>query len=614
MKDPVLAESDSRAGSGSVPWTLHKESSSRVYHKSNEDKSVAGLLKLDGKRYRIIMSGGLGGLEKSDSGGSISNGHDLGHTPFTNHVDRSFFSSMPISCSTPNLPSSSDVDTVLETASRDKIKQFLRMSHWPPNHEVRGSLWRKLCESVRECRGNIYEETLRDTFGSDETEHVMSLPQFVDPSYMYSYHLATGGIRVTKKVVCVIGFTCPDVIFSPTIYGLTSLLLHYQTEEETYNCIYGVMRDKQANLPQTKTAYEATKFILKDLARKYAKPMCQYISKHGLQIEGIFEGWIWWIFHDLPFEYLIRVIDCFILEGCKVLYRAALAILILYHRHMVRGAEHRVDSNLSQSISQFCEDIPVAVDEFFKVMFGLRGLSRKVLQALTLKKEMYVKSLRHSTALPQSIPQSVSCDTLNLQVAPLVAGPTEAAPIDMHELVDIGSTLVTPEQWQEIWGWLPTRITLQQPELIYTTAEHGTSLNTFFSRVDGEEPTLLLIKTTRNEILGAYCSIDWAVRKNQPKSLGYFGTGEMFVFTLAPERTRYSWVGISLGAQIRTTAHMFMAANKKMLLIGGGSGVAIQLDEDMFQGRTERSDTFGNPSLLTESDFQCSIVEVYAFH
>ena len=26
--------------------------------------------------------------------------------------------------------------------------------------------------------------------------------------------------------------------------------------------------------------------------------------------------------------------DCFLLEGCKVLYRAALAILILYHRHM----------------------------------------------------------------------------------------------------------------------------------------------------------------------------------------------------------------------------------------------------------------------------------------
>ena len=135
---------------------------------SEKDKSVACLLKLDGKRYRVIMSGGLGALEKSESGGSLTNGHDLGHTPFTRHVDRSFFSSMPITCSTPNLPSSSDLDAVFESASKDKIKRFLRASHWPPNHEVRGSLWRKICETVRQCRGNIYEETLKDTFGVGE--------------------------------------------------------------------------------------------------------------------------------------------------------------------------------------------------------------------------------------------------------------------------------------------------------------------------------------------------------------------------------------------------------------------------------------------------------------
>ena len=33
----------------------------------------------------------------------------------------------------------------------------------------------------------------------------------------------------------------------------------------------------------------------------------------------------------------------------------------------VRGSEHKVDSDLARSISQFCEDIPVGVDELFKV-------------------------------------------------------------------------------------------------------------------------------------------------------------------------------------------------------------------------------------------------------
>ena len=112
-----------------------------------------------------MSGGGLGLLEKSESGGSISNGLEHGHTPFTSHVDRSFFSSMPISSSTLNLLTSKEVDLVFETASRDKIKQLLRSSHWPPNHEVRGSLWRKICETVRQSRGNIYQETVTDTFG-----------------------------------------------------------------------------------------------------------------------------------------------------------------------------------------------------------------------------------------------------------------------------------------------------------------------------------------------------------------------------------------------------------------------------------------------------------------
>ena len=33
----------------------------------------------------------------------------------------------------------------------------------------------------------------------------------------------------------------------------------------------------------------------------------------------------------------------------------------------VRGAEHKVDLDMARSISQFCEDMPVGVDELFKV-------------------------------------------------------------------------------------------------------------------------------------------------------------------------------------------------------------------------------------------------------
>ena len=43
-------------------------------------------------------------------------------------------------------------------------------------------------------------------------------------------------------------------------------------------------------------------------------------------------------------------------------------------------------------------------------------------------------------------------------------------------------------------------MTLYQPRLVYTTAEHGTSIKTFYNCVDEVEPTLLVMKTAKNEV------------------------------------------------------------------------------------------------------------------
>lgn len=51
-----------------------------------------------------------------------------------------------------------------------------------------------------------------------------------------------------------------------------------------------------------------------------------------------------------------------------------------------------------------------------------------------------------------------------------------------------------------LWSWLPVRITMYQPILLYTTEEHGCSLTTFYFRVEQHEPTLLMIKTCNNEV------------------------------------------------------------------------------------------------------------------
>jgi hypothetical protein len=73
------------------------------------------------------------------------------------------------------------------------------------------------------------------------------------------------------------------------------------------------------------------------------------------------------------------------------------------------------------------------------------------------------------------------------------------------QLIDFSSILIENSfdhlfQLFTLWSWLPVRITMYQPVLLYTTEEHGCSLTTFYVRVEQHEPTLLMIKTCNNEV------------------------------------------------------------------------------------------------------------------
>jgi hypothetical protein len=61
-------------------------------------------------------------------------------------------------------------------------------------------------------------------------------------------------------------------------------------------------------------------------------------------------------------------------------------------------------------------------------------------------------------------------------------------------------------QLRTIWNWLPQRFTVYKPCLVFTTSEHGSSLNTLYNKIDHLEYSIIVIKTIENEVFGAFCS------------------------------------------------------------------------------------------------------------
>ncbi|XP_058815097.1 GTPase-activating protein skywalker isoform X5 [Topomyia yanbarensis] len=512
----------------------------------------------------------------------------------------------------PNLKTFQEVQSLIQQGKKREAKLVLRENSWPTNSSIRSQLWPALCSQHhvgKSMLDGFYWDMVNQVFGTTELpEKPIMLPPFVDSTHCLPYHLTRKGRAVADRVVSVLGYACPDITYSPTLYPITAILLHFMSEEECYHCMASLVAPKdKVFITQTKLLYEVTWKTVMQIAKKHAKSAVLYLTRlcPGQKSERVFMDWCWWVLGGLPFPHLVRVMDCFFHEGIKVFYRVSLAILILFHKHATAtNSEWDADTiknDIDNALPKFCKNIPVSPTKLLRTAFSIRALSSTYISRIFLKTEMVLKSKSVLSGSKQMV-RSRSSDNL----------PTSQSQVNVQMM----SHTLTIRELFTLWSWLPVRITMYQPVLLYTTEEHGCSLTTFYVRVEQHEPTLLMIKTCNNEVFGAYCSSRWFERNlkdDRGQRQAYFGTGETFLFSLYPERAKYPWVGIEGDKGLGHGSELFMAADSKMITIGGGEGQAIWMDENIRFGKTDRCQTFNNPPLCANGDFEIRVLEVYGF-
>ncbi|XP_038206977.1 GTPase-activating protein skywalker isoform X3 [Zerene cesonia] len=539
-----------------------------------------------------------------------------------------------------------EIQPLIQQARKRELKLIIRENSWPINSPIRASLWPALCRQHQHGKSMLdgfYWDMVTQVFGTVELpDKPIMLPPFVEATHCLGYHLTRKGRAVADRVVSVLGYACPDITYSPSLYPITAALLHFMPEEDCYHCMASLVASKEKMfITQTKLHNEVTWKTVMQIAKKHAKSAAQHLSRLSGAIgpERIYADWQWWILAALPFPHLVRVLDCFFHEGIKVFYRVALAILILFHKHSTNPSSEwhaeATKNGVDHAIDKFCRNMPASPTKLLRTAFSIRALSSQYISRVFIKTEMTLKSKqvitgsrlvrsRSSDNLPTSQSQvniQMMSHTLTIRESPRSSHlalwfpfPNAVFSDQQQHSSDLRQKLFT------LWSWLPVRITMYQPVLLYTTEEHGCSLTTFYVRVEHHEPTLLMIKTCNNEVFGAYCSTRWFER-NQKDERGnrqaYFGTGETFLFSLQPVRAKYPWVGCALEEEGDAKAtygnSLFMAADNTMITVGGGDGQAIWMDENIRYGKTDRCSTFNNPPLCPSGDFEIRVLEVYGF-
>jgi hypothetical protein len=186
--------------------------------------------------------------------------------------------------------------------------------------------------------------------------------------------------------------------------------------------------------------------------------------------------------------------------------------------------------------------------------------------------------------------------------------PLEPPPGAPPPALDAPSGLLGPGDADALAAAVPLRHRQCRWALLYSTQRDGVSLRSLLRAAAGRAPTLLLVRDMRRAVFGAYCPEPW---RPSPR---HFGTGEAFVFALAPgRRALWRWWAARCAAE-RNDFFQWCEPGRSALAVGGAGGYALRLDAELARGRSAPSATFGNAPLAGPGaeDFAVGAVELWA--
>ena len=168
------------------------------------------------------------------------------------------------------------------------------------------------------------------------------------------------------------------------------------------------------------------------------------------------------------------------------------------------------------------------------------------------------------------------------------------------------SEIFTTAELMKLWSYIPRRLAITDPRLIYTASRDGFNITTMINATQNCYPFLLVMRTEENYVFGLYAEDSlYGVENNRS-----FGNGESFLWSLRPEQEKYAWTAES-------NVFMVLSDNSHTLTVGGGGvGPGLVITDD-FHVQSFSCSTYGNIPLVgyrgMEEEIPCTQIELYTF-
>jgi len=211
---------------------------------------------------------------------------------------------------------------------------------------------------ARSCKINIQDSVIEKCFRQIELDLLRTLPNnrhFEDPK--------SRGIQRVRRVLRAYACFNPTVGYCQGMNRLAAMALLVLPEEEAFWCLVAIIQcimPKDYYLKPWLAQVDCC--VLSDLMEKKMPRLHKHLVKNDIQLTLF--TWFFTIFVDgFRPELMLRIWDCFLLEGDKVLFRFALSILYITQDDLLEMHDFSsMSSHLSRIVSTRRLDIEHLVE------------------------------------------------------------------------------------------------------------------------------------------------------------------------------------------------------------------------------------------------------------
>ena len=248
---------------------------------------------------------------------------------------------------------------------------------------LRGYVWQLFADKDKYYVKNLYQNLENEPIKEDlETVIIKDLDRTF-PLCQFFREKYGNGQRKLYKVLLAYSKYNKNVGYVQGMGFLAAVFLIYMDEESSFYMLHSLMKKYKLeglyydNFPDLKKKC----FVLLNMQKKYINKLYNIFQRDGIVPTMYASSWFISLFaRTVDFNIAVRILDCFFLEGFKVIYRISLALFKLSENAFCSAKKgetlpllYKVQENIN-------------VEELFKVAFGFH-ISRNYIKECEIEYE-----------------------------------------------------------------------------------------------------------------------------------------------------------------------------------------------------------------------------------